>query len=514
MKASPWNFLTAIAVSLVLVATGSLPAAAPLGVNVLDYGADPTGVQDSTEALQKACDTGSLVYLPAGTYLYSTLSIKGAVTLQGAGSQSTILKTSNLKENTIEFHGFGWHVKDLALDATAERTGGAHIWSDERNGSIENCNLSKYYIGIDLDGAIGINISNIHAYNGTPASVAEGGALLRLGHTKYTGSINISKVLADVDNITPRQPSTGITIGYADVVSISDTLIIHHTKDLNIVPKDGQVASLIQITNSCFDTAYNGMFIAPAKGGTVLRMGIANTWFGANSSDGIVIDGREGSVKNIQFSNVMAKGNEVGVRIFGTNVDGIYFSNCSSTINRGTNLQVSEGAQRVIWDGGALQHSPAYGFTAEAGCTGRVSNTQINDNALGASLDPTRALLTSGNSPVEWLTYTPTVTATSGTITDAKGTFRYKLDEKTVIFTLKIKIATNGNAAGALISSLPFPAAPVDTIVAGRETKGSGRMLQGFIPSKSTTMKIRAFDNTYPAADSTTLVVSGRYEMR
>ena len=36
--------------------------------NVLDYGADKTGVADSTAAFQAAISTGQAIYAPAGTY--------------------------------------------------------------------------------------------------------------------------------------------------------------------------------------------------------------------------------------------------------------------------------------------------------------------------------------------------------------------------------------------------------------------------------------------------------------
>ena len=47
-------------------ATYSMIEGAP--INVLDYGADPTGVADSLTAMQAAHNTGQIVYYPAGTY--------------------------------------------------------------------------------------------------------------------------------------------------------------------------------------------------------------------------------------------------------------------------------------------------------------------------------------------------------------------------------------------------------------------------------------------------------------
>jgi len=71
-------------------------------LNVLDYGADPTGVSDSYAAIQAALDAATLsgstgrgwvVYLPHGTYLISnTLTVANATVVTGDGRQQTIIR--------------------------------------------------------------------------------------------------------------------------------------------------------------------------------------------------------------------------------------------------------------------------------------------------------------------------------------------------------------------------------------------------------------------------------------
>jgi len=64
-------------------------------INVLDYGADPTGVADSTSAIQAAIDAASTVYIPAGTYIISSsLTLHGNLTIQGESKNATIIKAS------------------------------------------------------------------------------------------------------------------------------------------------------------------------------------------------------------------------------------------------------------------------------------------------------------------------------------------------------------------------------------------------------------------------------------
>jgi len=64
--------------------------------NVVGYGADPTGVQVSTEAIQNAIDDanaagGGVVYLPSGTYLTGKLKLYRRVILNGSGRYDTKL---------------------------------------------------------------------------------------------------------------------------------------------------------------------------------------------------------------------------------------------------------------------------------------------------------------------------------------------------------------------------------------------------------------------------------------
>lgn len=77
-------------------------------VNVLDYGADPTGTDDSTAAIQAALDyapvagSGRIVFLPAGTYKFSKLTFKHNNTiLRGEGQRATYLTSTAVDGSLI-----------------------------------------------------------------------------------------------------------------------------------------------------------------------------------------------------------------------------------------------------------------------------------------------------------------------------------------------------------------------------------------------------------------------------
>ena len=88
-------------------------------VNVLHapYNADPTGVQDSTKAIQDAIDAvaalgGGAVFIPAGTYKvkFPFLELKGFVQVYGEGVATQIIATLDVEitEKTGVFHTGTW----------------------------------------------------------------------------------------------------------------------------------------------------------------------------------------------------------------------------------------------------------------------------------------------------------------------------------------------------------------------------------------------------------------------
>jgi len=83
-------------------------------VNVLDFGADPSGVADSTPSIQAAIDSISagIVYLPAGTYKTTAkLSAnKSAINIIGAGTDATYIRpTSAVTTTAIEINNGSWN---------------------------------------------------------------------------------------------------------------------------------------------------------------------------------------------------------------------------------------------------------------------------------------------------------------------------------------------------------------------------------------------------------------------
>ena len=72
-------------------------------INVLDYGVDSTGATDSTAGLQAAITAAAAanksVYVPAGTYKYTTLTIAASITMYGDGESSRLYATNTTANN-------------------------------------------------------------------------------------------------------------------------------------------------------------------------------------------------------------------------------------------------------------------------------------------------------------------------------------------------------------------------------------------------------------------------------
>jgi hypothetical protein len=103
------------------------PLSAPSNsVSIVSFGADGTGVADSTAALQNAVaaanSQGTSVWMPAGTYLISAnMTLPSNTTIQGAGMWYTTLVGNPLlytnPANRIAFNGQGnnIHLSDFAI---------------------------------------------------------------------------------------------------------------------------------------------------------------------------------------------------------------------------------------------------------------------------------------------------------------------------------------------------------------------------------------------------------------
>lgn len=133
-------------------------------INVLDYGADPTGVVDSTAAFNNALAAGKELFVPAGTYSVTSITHPNYQTIiRGEGSGSTIINSSGaygLIYGTNTGSRFS-QLRDLTIYAAAGTTAlriqnlGVHIY---------NCVFRGGNIGILLQNSVAHYWENVVAY--------------------------------------------------------------------------------------------------------------------------------------------------------------------------------------------------------------------------------------------------------------------------------------------------------------------------------------------------------------
>lgn len=111
-----------------------------------------------------------------------------------------------------------------------------------------------------------------------------------------------------------------------------------------------------------------------------------------------------------------------------------------------------------------------------------------------------------------WISYTPTVTAASGTITTASAYGEYRVrDGDTVDFQMQVSITTNGTGAGAVRVDLPF-APSLGVVFTGAEVGVSTKGVTGIVAGSTTQMSLRLSDGTYPGSNGAAINIQGTYK--
>lgn len=121
-------------------------------INVLDYGADPTGTNDSTTQIQNAINAGTSIYIPAGTYKISSTLVDNGVTkiFYGDGHNDTganvtkIVCTADV--TAIDFSGFGSQLSNVCLFGVGGTyTGIGHgIYWQAARGMVQNVTVTNF----------------------------------------------------------------------------------------------------------------------------------------------------------------------------------------------------------------------------------------------------------------------------------------------------------------------------------------------------------------------------------
>ena len=110
-----------------------------------------------------------------------------------------------------------------------------------------------------------------------------------------------------------------------------------------------------------------------------------------------------------------------------------------------------------------------------------------------------------------WTTYTPTITAGSGTFTTVSATGRYIRIGKLCVVQQTITVTTNGTAATEVRATIPFTGTANQQMGAGREYNVTGNMLQGEVGT--TYIGWRTYNNNYPLGTNYAMFGTATFEV-
>ena len=202
--------------------------------NVKDYGATGNGATDDTTAIQAALTaangTGGVVYLPAGTYMTTGISLNGIqyVTLQGAGARASTIKlmnNTNLSTGTINATTQGNYVvlRDFGVHGNrVNNTGGA---DGIRFPSSATTGVTMDSLYVHEADARGINITCAETL--ITRCYLENNSQAGIGLNTNADRCRVTF------NICTGNTGDGIYIGSRDVVAMGNKCFANHDTGIN-----------------------------------------------------------------------------------------------------------------------------------------------------------------------------------------------------------------------------------------------------------------------------------------
>lgn len=149
---------------------------------------------------------------------------------------------------------------------------------------------------------------------------------------------------------------------------------------------------------------------------------------------------------------------------------------------------------------GAGTITNAYGFYSEALTKGSTLNYAFfsagtTPSKFGGNVDAASFSVAGTDATGAWTAYTPTFSTSSGAITTATASGRYKQIGKTVCFSAQLVITTNGTGAGHILMSLPV--APRSGVSNSFPGTMSGNLALTVISDTGSNVDLFKYDGTY-----------------
>lgn len=329
------------------------------------------------------------------------------------------------------------------------------------------------------------------------------GAFVSKSGDTMSGNLEISfagatRASFTLDNSVGASAFSLTTAGNSTIVFV-DGKIFAFQKDTEANIQDGTIAGttvwslnnagLVTMTGGLTGATTGAFSGAVTVGGGITLNGIGNSLIvGSTTNANQVVEigytGGANTVNAIDF-HTSATAVDYDVRLFASGNAGV----------------AGAGSFLIAATGGTTIDGP---LTISAATAGQIVFPASQNASAGANtLDD-----------YEENTWTPTVTAQTGTFTTVSATGKYTKIGRKVAYTITITITTVGTAAGWIKATLPFTNNSASNYAAaGRENAVAGFMCQGRIMASATQIEVFKYDGANPIAAGHVIIMSGHYEV-
>lgn len=126
-------------------------------LNVKDFGAAGDGFTDDSDAIQRAINTQSAIFIPEGNYLINKpIELVSNSTIRGAGTATTIIMNRVMNSAFLGTSKTNIHISDLNIrgfkaDVDRDDLGRLFLFKNSSNLSIRNCELSSAIVAVRME---------------------------------------------------------------------------------------------------------------------------------------------------------------------------------------------------------------------------------------------------------------------------------------------------------------------------------------------------------------------------